>query len=108
MLLFDADGQPIVESAINKQLARFGGEVANRNADRPKLAPGLSLFLTSFYDLDTERDLASLQPIPWSAIIRYGEFNGFSHSELNDLLYLVREADNAYLLHLSQRRKRGK
>ena len=106
--MFDADAQPVVQSAINKQIARFGGKAPDRTKDRPILAQGLSLFLSSFYDLDTERDLASLQPIPWSSIVAYGEYHGFTHSEIGDLLYLVREADNAYLLQLSQRRKRGK
>jgi len=107
VLLHDADVQPVVESAILKQIKRFGGKTPDRITNKPKLAPGLTLFLEAFYDLDTERSLADLQPIPWSKIVEYGQFHGLGKAEVSDLLYFIREADNAYLQRLAARRKRG-
>lgn len=107
MLIYDADAKPVVESAILRQIKRFGGKTPDRVTNRPKLATGLQLFFDAFYDLDTERSLADLQPIPWSKIVQYAEYHEFSREATDDLLYFIREADNAFLHKLSERRKRA-
>lgn len=107
VVLYDADSEPAVETAVMKQIKRFGGEVPDRILSKPTIAAGLSLFLEAFYDLDTERSLADLQPIPWSKIVQYGEYHGLKRDEVSDLLYFIREADNAFLQRVAAKRKKG-
>lgn len=108
MLLFDAEQQPEVTSSIDKQITRFGGSPPNRAKDRPKLATGLNLYLGAFYDLDTERDLTSYQPIPWSSIVSYGEYLELTREDTEELIFFIREMDNAYLSLMVKKSKRGK
>ena len=105
MLLYDADASPVVESAILRQIKRFGGKTPERVNNKPKLSPGLQVFVDAFYDLDTERSLSDLQPIPWSKTMAYADRYGLNES---DLWYFIREADNAFLHKLAERRKQGK
>lgn len=106
MLLYDADTKPVVESAILRQIKRFGGKPPDRVLNKPKLVVGLRFFFDAFYDLDTERSLADLQPIPWSRIVGYAKYHELNRGDTDDLLYFVREADNAFLAKLAERRKR--
>jgi hypothetical protein len=105
--LHDADVDHDVESAVLDQIKRFGGLTPDRVKNKPQLAPGLDLFLSAFYDLDTERSLADLQPIPWSKVVEYGKFHGLAREEVDDLLYFIRAADNAYLRRMAEKRKQG-
>ena len=107
MLLYDADVDTAVESAVLRQIKRFGGKPPERVTNKPKLASGLMFFFDAFYDLDTERSLADLHPIPWSKIVLYAEYHQLKREEADDLLYLIREVDNAFLRRLAERRKRG-
>lgn len=104
-LLYDTDVAPDVEDAIMKQIKRFGDATPDRIVNKPKLPAGLIFFLDAFRDLDTERTLTDLCPIPWSKIIMYGEYHGLNAEDVSDLLYLIREADNAYLRRVAQKRK---
>ena len=106
-LLHEAEIAPEVESAILKQIQRFGGESPDRVMNKPRLATGLVFFIDAFWDLDSERSTLNLDPIPWSKIVRYGEFYGLEKEAIEDLLYLIREADNAYLRRIAEKRKRG-
>lgn len=90
-----------------EQIKRFGGQTPDRITNKPKLASGLQFFFDAFYDLDTERSLADMDPIPWSKIVAYGEYHGLGEEGISDLLYLIREADNAYLRRVGEKRKRG-
>lgn len=106
-LLHTTDISPEAESALMKQIKRFGGQTPDFIANKPKLAPGLQFFFDAFYDLDTERSLADMAPIPWSKIKDYGEYHKLGEEGISDLLYLIREADNAYLSRVCEKRKRG-
>lgn len=86
-----------------KQIKRFGGKTPDRVLNRPKLAPGLKFYLDAFYELDTERNLTDLQPIPWSSIVHYAD--RYETNE-EDLLYLIRAADNEYLKSTANKQKR--
>jgi len=90
-----------------KQIKRFGGKTPDRITNKPKLATGLVFFFDAFYDLDTERSTVNLDPIPWSKIVAYGQYHGLGTEGIEDLLYLIREADNAYLRRVAEKRKRG-
>ena len=73
--------------------------------NKPKLALGLVFYLNAFYDLDTERSIADAQPIPWSKIVQYGHYHALGEEGTEDLLYLIRTADNAYLRRAAEKRK---
>lgn len=102
MLLHDAGVDTAAESAVLKQINRFGGATPERIAAKPKLGLGLQFFLTAFYDLDTERDLSTMQPIAWSSIVNYAKFY---NADISELLYFIRKMDNAYLTKLAAKRK---
>jgi len=100
--LHDAGVDTAAESAVIKQIARFGGALPDRVTDKPKPGVGLDFYLIAFFDLDTERDLTNLQPIPWSAIVAYANLY---EANVDDLTYFIRKMDNAYLNKLAAKRK---
>lgn len=106
-VLHDTDVAPDVESAITKQIKRFGGKAPDRLVSRPTIPVGLAFFVDAFWDLDTERSLVDLEPIPWSKIVQYGAYYRLGAEMADDLLYLIRRADNAYLRRMAEKRKRG-
>lgn len=100
--MHDAGVDTAAESAVIKQIKRFGGDLPDRVTDKPKPGVGLSFYLIAFYDLDTERDLATLQPIPWSSIVAYAKMY---EADIDDLIYFIRKMDNEYLKKLAAKRK---
>jgi hypothetical protein len=73
-------------------------------ANKPILSLGLSYFLTAFYDLDTERSVSDLAPIPWSAIKAYADAIGCDDFECEQLEYFVRYIDDTYLKKVASKR----
>ena len=72
----------------------------------PELSPGLEIFLSAFFDLDTERNHSfGLTRIPWSCIKNYAEYYDFDEEETEDLFYFIREMDNANLKRLDEKQK---
>lgn len=104
-MLHSTDVSPDVEDAVVKQAKRFGDALPDRVHERPVLPEGLGLFVQVFNDLDTERSLAEYQPIPWSKIVQYGEYYQFPAADVEDLLYVIRQVDNAYLRRLVAKNK---
>ena len=71
---------------------------------QPRLPLGLLMYLEAFYELDTERSHTvtmhgmSVARIPWSRIVQYADHYGMDAEEL---LYFIREMDDAHLARLS-------
>lgn len=87
-------------------MIRDGIQPVGRLADKPKLPTGLILYYEAFFDLDTERNHGmGLASIPWSAIVRYGDYYEL---DIDELLYMVRAMDNAHLERLARETKGGK
>lgn len=82
-------------------------EIPANIRNKPVLRAGLSLFLTAFYALDTERSMADLQPIPWSGIKAYSIDAGCTERECEEMEYFVRYIDNIYLRSTAARRKQA-
>lgn len=101
MLLYTLDIGFETERQILRTSLQFGAPIPDRIKNAPQLKPGLSIFITAFFDLDSERELP--RPIPWTSILKYGEFYGFCNELMDDLLYHVRELDSANLKRLSQK-----
>ena len=59
---------------------------------------GLELYYDAFWELSTCRATGlALGPIPWSAIKDYAVTFGLDEAQEEDLFYLVRAVDNAFL-----------
>ena len=99
-----------IEQNIAKQALRSGEPLPDRIANSPELIEGLQLYITAFFDLDSERTHSfALTPIPWSCIDRYAVAYGFDEIQYEDLHYFLRRMDNAHLARLKQKQpKAGK
>lgn len=81
--------------------------------DEPLLAPGEEFYLSSFFELTTERAIGwASGPIPHSKILEYGERAGLEVSTMSVFTQVIRAMDTAYLDWLAAERekasKRGK
>ena len=92
-----------VEENIIQQAKRERRPIPDRIVNKPKLKRGLELYLNAYYELDNERSHAlALTPIPGSCIRSYADYYHFDAEQKDDLIYLVREMDNANLKRLSK------
>ena len=86
------------EQTIAKQAMRSGNPIPDRILNAPKLDEAFSLFLTAFFELDSERSNANgATPIPWRSIAEYAEVFEFSEEQREDLFFFVRRLDSAHL-----------
>lgn len=70
---------------------------------------GLELFYSAFLDLDGDRPSGwSVRPIPWTIMIDYCQAYNIVDEQREDLLYLVRAMDRAYIKHTNQKEKKKK
>jgi len=90
-----------VESAVIEQISRFGGKIPEPIANKPVLHESLLVFMIAFNDLDTER-ASDIQPIPWSKVQDYADRYQFNTELRRDLLYIIRDMDNAYRKQISK------
>lgn len=94
-----------VHESLAAQMERDGVELPANLATQPLLPVGLVTFIEAFYDLDTERNHGmSLTRIPWSRIVAYGEHYGY---DVDELVFFIREMDDAHLDRLAKESKGG-
>ena len=87
-----------IEQNIVRQARLAGEKIPDVIKKKPRLAIGLHFFMSAFSDLRTERPSGmSIMPIPWSAIHYYAEVHSITGQFYDDLLYIIRAMDNAYL-----------
>jgi hypothetical protein len=67
----------------------------------PELLPGLSLYLTGFFDLTADRQLGfgSVGAIPFTAIVRYCELYDLDDETTETFIFHIRKMDQAYIAH---------
>ena len=88
---------------------RRGLPLPERIKNAPELAPGLGIYLRAFYELDSCRPVGMGEgPIPWTAVEDWCRSLGLDEEERDDVHYLVRRLDNAYLKHRESKRPKGK
>ena len=93
-----------LEQNIAKRAFREGKDLPERIKNAPELQPGLELYINAFFDLDTERNHGQgLCAIPISAIAGYASIFGFDCEQTEDLLYFIREMDDAHISRLKER-----
>ncbi len=70
---------------------------------------GLELFWCAYGDLDGDRLSGwSTRPIPWAVIHQYAEAYDIVGEQRDDLFYLIRAMDKAYIKHLDGKNKKEK
>jgi len=70
----------------------------------PELWPGLELYLTAWYDLDTTRSIGfGVGPIPWNAVESYCTAHNMDESQRARMHRMIREMDKVYLDHANKR-----
>ena len=61
---------------------------------------GLSMYFTAFWELSTCRQIGmGVGPIPWTAMLDYARYMELDWEQTEDLLYIVRKMDDAFLKH---------
>lgn len=70
----------------------------------PDLLIGLELYFEAFIELNTTRQTGwGAGPIPTSAIYEYAYCLGLDEEETEDLLYLIRKMDEAFLQYMKRK-----
>lgn len=96
-----------MERSIIQQCLRERLPFPKKIKDAPTLDFGLELYLSSFFELNSCRQIGFGEgPIPWTAIFDYCERLGIIGDQRDDMFYHIRSLDNAYLEHLSSNRKK--
>lgn len=84
---------------------RRGLPLPDKIQNAPELEPGLELYLRAFYELDSCRSVGMGEgPIPWTAMEQWATSLGMDEEEREDVHYLVRRLDNAFLEHQAKKR----
>lgn len=89
---------------IAKQAVRSGEAIPDRILNAPKLRLGLSLYLSAFFDLDSQRPQGfGLGRIPWLAIREYAAFYELDEEQTDCLLFFIQAMDVAHLKRLEKK-----
>lgn len=101
-----------LSDTVRKQ-AELAGEIlpADSIEEEPELNRGLDLYLSAYYDLNTERSHGlCLTPIPSSSIISYAQAYDFDEEQTENLIYYIKKMDAANLDKLAKKKSstRGK
>jgi len=97
-----------VEKNIVAQAKRFGRPIPDRIKNKPRLLPGLSFFMTSFYELQSDRPVGlGWASIPWSSLHAYAQSMQLTQTEYEDFMFLVRQLDNGYIAHMRDKGSNG-
>ena len=68
---------------------------------------GLELFFGAFLDLDGDRPSGwTVRPIPWVSMLNYCKAYNIADEQREDLLYLVRAMDKAFIARSTEKSKR--
>lgn len=95
-----------MERTIAVQAMRAGQPLPDRIQNAPTLPLGLDLYLTAFFDLDSERSHGSgLTPIPWSSISAYADVFDFNWEQRCFLFQHIKLMDKEHLKRLEAKQK---
>lgn len=107
-MLYTVEQGP-VERKIIEQCLRERLPFPRKIRDAPELWIGLELFFGAFIDLDGDRPSGwTLRPIPWARIMDYAEAYNIADEQREDLIFLVRMMDKAYLKHMEKKAQKNK
>lgn len=93
-----------IEQTIAKQAMRSGNPLPDRIANAPELMVGLQLYLTAFFDLDSERSHAMAPTaIPRSRVSDYCRAYELDEEQTEDMHFFIQRLDNMHLKRLSKK-----
>lgn len=93
------------EVQFAKQAMREGKALPDRIQNAPELLPGLYLYIQAFYDLDSERSHDfGFRKIPFTSIMNYAKAFEFDEEQTEDLIYLIKHMDSAYIERLEKKK----
>lgn len=90
---------------ITSMARRLGQPIPDHLANAPQLEFGLYVYLSAFYELDSERKNSQgiIGRIPWSVIMDYAAVYNFDERQRNELLMFVKRLDAAYIKHFNEK-----
>lgn len=89
-----------------QQYHRSGQAIPDRLINSPELQVGLEIYLTAFFELDSERQAGfAVGPIPWSRIREYALAYKFNEESTEDLFYYMKALDNSHMKRLAEKGK---
>lgn len=92
------------ERKIIEQCMRERLPLPDAIQNAPELLPGLDIYLTAFFDLNSSRQYGmTAGPIPWIVINEYCKVNELDPQQRDDMFYFIREMDNHYIKYLSKK-----
>jgi hypothetical protein len=75
--------------------------------NEPETVPGDEFYIKAFFHLSSTRDFGfSMGPIPWTAILRYGEYYGLDRLRMDAFFRIIRSLDEFYTEHLKEEQKK--
>jgi len=94
------------ERNILEQCLRERLPIPQAIQNAPELWMGLELFFGAFLDLDGDRPSGwDIRPIPYLIMVDYCAAYNIVDEQREDLLYLVRAMDRAYIDHQKKKNK---
>jgi hypothetical protein len=91
------------EQTIAKQAIQTGRPIPEKIQNAPKLEQHLTLYLTAFFDLESDHSLGfGIGPIPWSKINQYANAYKFNEEQEHNLQHFIKKLDNVYLKHINK------
>lgn len=95
-----------IEQNIAKQAMRAGQPLPDRIANAPELIDGLQIYLSAFFELDSDRThVFSPTSIPWSSIHNYAAAFEFDEEQTQDLFYFIKKMDSMHLTRVAAKMK---
>lgn len=92
-----------LEQNIAKQAVQAGKEIPDRIKNAPSLEIGLDLYLSAFFDLESDRQIGfGIGPISWSVVNEYTKANQFDDEQRQKLQRYVKAMDSVYLSHVNK------
>lgn len=89
---------PELEQRLRDEARRFkDSPLPDRVKNKPTLFFGNALFLNAWFDLDTERDRKTYQPISRRMCFEYSEDYGLDEEQRDDLWFYMNRMDREFL-----------
>lgn len=91
------------EGTLIKRAREMNGPLPDRILNAPELQLGLDLYYAAFWTLCSERPVG-MGPgaIPWFSMYRYADIHNLDEDTFEDLEYIIRKMDEAYLAYMQK------
>lgn len=88
--------QEVIDAA-RQEAEQSGEELAEYVTNAPVLRLGVALYYNAWFELDTERRRARLEPIKRSSVFEYARDYELSELQTDDLWFYVSRMDHEFL-----------